>query len=289
MSDTINCPQCSSPLPAGASFCTSCGHRLEAAPTASDQFTPPEDATRVETPGLNDPTQTFAPPSEPPAGGPSGGFGAAPAPWQPADSGAPATGGWNPAPPQAQQPAPQQAWQQPQPGAAPQGWGAAPGQQGGPAPWETHGAAPASAPSGAAQPSQLGGIAGLVGGVLTLVGLFTAWFKVTGADAISGWDLASGDKGLESKDPYIVLALGLVAIAVGVMLFVGQKRPIARIVALVVGVAIVGVAANDWMTTASLVEDELPSSVELTGQFGFYLTIVGGIVTAAAALLPAKK
>lgn len=125
-----------------------------------------------------------------------------------------------------------------------------------------------------------------------MIGIFIAWFELSAggvSESITGWELASGDKGLESKDPYILLALGIAALVIGVVLFMGQMRPIARIAAVIVGIAIVGVTANDWMTTASLVEDNFPSTVELSGGIGFYLTIAGGIVTAAAAALPAKK
>ncbi|MEO6988290.1 MAG: hypothetical protein ABI239_06545 [Aquihabitans sp.] len=132
----------------------------------------------------------------------------------------------------------------------------------------------------------------LVGGVLTLAGLFTAWFEITVggvSDTITGWELASGDKGLESKDPYILLALGIGAVVIGVLLFLGQKRSLVRIAAVLVGIAIVGVTANDWMTTADLFKDLFAESDKLAGAFGFYLTIAGGIVTAVAAVLPAKK
>lgn len=315
MTDTISCPQCSSPLPAGAMFCTTCGHRLEApaAPAGTDEhvdpaptvappmpFTPPEDSTRIDTPGLNDQTQAFASPPAPSSGPPSSGEQAA-APWQPADTGTPAPAAWSP-PPQTSTPQPQgspQPWQQqqqpgapaygaPQPGGAPQGWGAP--TQGTQQPWDNTGTASAS--TGAADASPFGGLAALAGGLLTVIGIFIAWFELSSggvSESITGWEMASGDKGLESKDPYILLALGIAALAIGVVLFMGQKRPIARIAAVVVGIAIVGITANDWMTTASLVEDNFPSTVELSGAVGFYLTIVGGVVTAASAALPAKK
>ncbi|QXC61657.1 zinc ribbon domain-containing protein [Aquihabitans sp. G128] len=73
MSDTMSCPNCSATLPAGAAFCTSCGTRIgadAAASAAPAAPAPPEDATRVDNPGLHDATQVFTPPApayEPPA------------------------------------------------------------------------------------------------------------------------------------------------------------------------------------------------------------------------------
>lgn len=302
MSDSTTCPNCRATLPDGATFCTSCGTRIGEAAAAAPP-SPPEDATRVDTPGLHDSTQVFSPPPAAPA-----------APWQPAESStpppapaweapaasappappsweappaaappsweapaAPAAPAWNQPPAQQAQP-----WQQPG-GAPPQQWGGAqaPGQQ-----W---GAPPAATSSASTGGSPIGGLVALVGGVLTLIGLFTAWIGTNLTDdTTTGWALASGDEGLKSNDPYLILALAIGALVLGVLLFTGTSRSIVRIAAVVVGVAVVGTAARDWMSIADLAKD-LPSSVKIEAKFGFYLTIAGGIVTAVAALLPAKK
>lgn len=137
--------------------------------------------------------------------------------------------------------------------------------------------------------SPLGGISALVGAVLVLVGLFTAWLgnNITD-DTLSGWELLDGDNGFETSDPYLLLALGIVGLAVAVALFRGVARTPMRIVAVVVGVAVVVTHARDWMDIADIAK-KLPQGVEITAQFGFYLGIAGGVLVALSALMPAKK
>lgn len=287
MSD-ITCPNCSATLPAGAVFCTSCGHRMEA---AAPPPPPPEDATRVESPGLHDSTQVI-PPADP----------AASAPWQPT---APPANDWSAAP-SAPPAAPEQpAWGAPAAPPAGQNWGAPaapaawgappqgapqPGQPGAPGAPAWGAPAPAAAP-GAVEPSPAGGGAALAGGVLAVIGLFIGWFKVSLAGAsktFSGWDLASSDQSpFESTDPYLILVLGLVGIAAGALLFMGKMRPIARIVAAVAGVAVIIVVLRDWMTASDLIKDT--AGAEIKQEVGFFLPIVGGVLLAVGAVLPAKK
>lgn len=296
MSDTTTCPNCSATLPSGAAFCTTCGTRLAPAEAPAPEA-PAADATRVDNPGLHDATQVFAPPPAPPA--------APAAAWQPAEAATPpplpgpppAQPGWG-APPASPPPPPAApaAW----PPAAstappPTTWGAPGAAPASPATWNQAPAgawgAPAPAPAAAAGGggSPLGGLVALVGGLLVLVGLFTAWLgnNVTD-DTLSGWELLDGDNGFETSDPYLLLALGIVALALGVALFRGVARTPVRIVAVLVGVGVVVTHARDWMDIADIAK-ALPQGVEITAQFGFYLGIVGGILVALAALLPAKK
>ena len=129
----------------------------------------------------------------------------------------------------------------------------------------------------------------ILGAILTLIGLFTAWIGINKPDTtFSGWALVSGDEILKSNDPYLILALGVAALVVGVVLFTGTARSIVRIAAVVIGLAVIGIAARDWLSITDVAKD-FPSDVKLTAQFGFYLTIAGGIITAVAAVLPAKK
>ena len=268
MSDTTTCPNCSAALPSGATFCTSCGTRIGEAPA--------QDATQVVGPGLTDTTQVFAPP--PP-----------PAPWQPAESAAPAApAGWTPPPTAAPPEAP--AWQAPPPApGAPPVWPAAPA-----APAAVWGQQPGPAAPGPTKPttggSVLGGLVALIGGSLTLVGLFTAWIGVDGTSTTAtGWDLASGEPsiGLESTDPYLLLALGIGALVLGLLLFTGKARTMVRIAAVLVGAAIIGVLVRDWLSIVDIVKD-IPGA-KVTQEFGYYLGIAGGALTIVSALLPGKK
>ncbi len=282
MSDTTTCPNCSATLPANATFCTSCGTRIgEAAATPASP--PPEDATRVDNPGLHDATQVYnPPPPAPPAAAPPG-----PAPWQPADSpsappAGPGAAPWTPpgqAPPAAPAAPP---WQQPAPG--PAGWGA-PGAAPAP-PWGA--AAPATTSTTATgDGSPLGGIVAIAGGILSLIGLFTAWIGSDGTDeTLSGWDLTADDKLFSSSDPYLILGLALGALALGALLFTGVSRKIVRIAAIVVGLALIATPIRDWLSIVDIVEG-IPGA-KANQEFGFFLTIAGGVLVAAAAFLPTK-
>jgi len=302
VSDSHPCPSCGADVPAGAAFCTSCGSRLgePAAPPA-----PGPDPTMADGPTPQDPTIVAAPPSPAPGPwAPPGDTGPAPAPpappapagaptppaaaWPPPAAAAPPAGappaaaGWPAAPPTT-------------PAGAP-GFGAPPAAPawGAPAaapPWDPSAAAGPSAPTGPAR-SVLGGIAAVVGGALTILGVFSGWVTLgpsgnTVTD--SAWSLTSGDGFLKSNDPYLLLGLGIAAVVVGLLLFVGTLRPLVRIAAIIVGVAIVVTAALNWSSVASFVTDNFASDFEAKTAIGFYLVIAGGIVTAVAALLPAKS
>ena len=299
MSDTINCPNCSATLPSAASFCTSCGNRIEtaapAAPPPPATFTPPPvDPTQVGTPGLHDATQVYSPPPAPAAPPPappqatSPGAGASAAPWQPA---AENSGSWGAptSPPETQQvPAwvqSAQALSNPMNVATPPGW------------QEQAVAAPPSTKSAG---SPLAAVLAALGGVLTLIGTFMPWIGSNLSDAgLSGWDLTSGDKGFllpdnslltfESMDPYVLLALGVAGLLVAVMSLNGSTRSLAKIVGLIAGVAVIGFMIRDWTSLASVVKDNAPGNFEISSDFGFYLSIAGGAVIAFSALMPAHK
>jgi uncharacterized membrane protein YphA (DoxX/SURF4 family) len=131
----------------------------------------------------------------------------------------------------------------------------------------------------------------ILGAILVLVGVFTPWISNNQDDPqfeASGWDLAAGDKALESTDPYVLLALGAVALAIGAILLLGVLRPVARIAAVVVGLVVIAIMVRDWLSIADAVTDR-GSDFEITAQFGFYLAIAGGVVTALASLLPAGR
>lgn len=313
MSDTTLCSNCGSALPAGAAFCTNCGTRLDAAPVVPP---PGPDATRVDTPSLNDATQVFSPPPAAPTG---------PSAWEPTNWGTstPPPSGQAPpppaaplapppgaplAPPPAPAPPGAPAWQAPPatPAAPPPGtanWGAAPPSAAPPTPaWTPPGGTPTPGVTGAAPKSgsPLGGIAAVLGGVLVLAGTFTGWVVNKATDgAISGWDMTSGDKGFrlpsgsmltfKSSDPYLVLALGLGALVIGIALFTGAAAKPARLAAIAIGVAVVIVMALDWTSITDLVSKNAPSDFEVKTGIGFILAAAGGVVTALGGVLPGKK
>lgn len=311
MSDTT-CPSCHATLPSGAVFCTNCGHR-------TDQGTPPapggDDATRVESPGLHDSTQVYGG-----APAPSGGDAppAAPPAWQPADPAADpaAGGGWGaPAAPAAPsepswgaQPGPSgPAWgaapaSPPEAQAPPGNWGGQPAEQ----PWGAPGAAPGGSPApawgagapgapapawgttapAAAKSTPIAAILAVVGGAVGLVSLFLTWFALKGGDSITAWAMTGANDVLKSKDPYLLLAAAIVAIVAGVVMFMGKGRPAVQVLALVAGLAVVGVAIRDWMSVADLVND---TGGQIDGGIGYYLAIAGGAVAAVGGALGLVK
>jgi hypothetical protein len=155
------------------------------------------------------------------------------------------------------------------------------------------GAAPAAPPAAAAKASSpLGGIAAIVGAVLTIAGVFSGWVTLGPEGSTvtdSGWSLTTGDGFLKSNDPYVLVGLAAAAVVIGLLLFVGAVRPLARLGAIGVGIGIVAVTALNWMAIADFVTDNFTSDFQADAAIGFYLAIAGGIVTAIGGLLPAKK
>ncbi|MFN8019387.1 MAG: zinc-ribbon domain-containing protein [Acidimicrobiales bacterium] len=290
MTDTIGCPHCGAQLPAAAAFCTSCGQRVGA------------DQTLVDTPGLNDPTQVVPPVAPPHPNPPAPPEMAPPMPTEAPLPPAPTSGPWGPtstasvpdgppttAPwdPPANPPPP--SWQQPTPPMEPQAW-AGPG---GMAPASVYGTAPApaGAPTGR-RPSIAGGLAAIVGAILTIAGVFSGWVTLRPEGSrvtVSMWSLASGDGFLKTNDPYVLIALAGCAGLVGLLLLVGVGRTVARILAILIGLGILGLVAADWMSISNFVQDHFPTSFQAQTAVGLYLAVAGGIVTIIAGLLPAKK
>lgn len=132
----------------------------------------------------------------------------------------------------------------------------------------------------------------LIGAALTIVGVFSGWVTLDpggNSETVSGWSLTGGGGLLKSNDPYAILALGVVGALIAILLFTGTARTLVRIAAVVVGVAIVAVAAVNWSSIASFVTDHLPTSFQASTAIGFYLAIAGGILIAIAGLFPAAK
>ena len=310
MTDTISCPHCSASVPSGAAFCTSCGQPLgmPAAPAADG----PADDTRVDTPGLHDATQVqpaappppspFAPPPPPAAFDPATTSPSA-GPWGPGGAGAP-----HAAPPAAPpsappwtppEPPPPATWQQPQasppgasydPAASPP-IGGQPWDSSAPPAWGTPAPVPPATEAKRTK-SPIGGIVALIGAIVAIVGVFSGWVTLdpgSNSETVTGWSLTVGEGLLKSSDPYLIVGLAAVAVVLAILLFAGVARVAVRIVTILVGLGIVGVAIANWMSIASFVTDNLPESFEATGAIGFYLAIAGGVLVAIAGLMPAKK
>ena len=184
---------------------------------------------------------------------------------------------------------PQSAWGSPIPG------------QSAPA-WQAPVAPPTSpsAPSEVKTGSPLGGILAIVGGALTIAGLFIPWVTNNQSNAgLSGWDLTSGDKGFmmsrgdlltfESFDPYALLVLGFFGVLIGLVMFTGAARSIARVAVVLAGLAIIGILVRDWSSLSEVVSQKAPPEFEIATATGFYLSIAGGAVLAVASLMPAKR
>jgi hypothetical protein len=135
----------------------------------------------------------------------------------------------------------------------------------------------------------LGGIVGLVGAALTIAGVFSGWVKLGDTGTVTAWSLTEGEGLLKTQTPYAIVALAVVAAVVALLLFAGVARTLVRIVAALVGIAIIGVTAANWGEIASFVTDNFPSSFEATTAVGFYLAIAGGVLVLLSALMPAKK
>ena len=108
-------------------------------------------------------------------------------------------------------------------------------------------------------------------------------------DSLTGWALATkADIRITTDDPYWLLALGIVALAVSVVLFV-RAMPALRIALAVVGLAIVGLTIYDLSSIRSVVQDTFSNDEAINFQLGLWLTLAGGIVCIVAACLPAAR
>lgn len=289
------CPSCSTSLPDGALFCTSCGHRLESAAAA--------DTAATETA----PTETAPPPPPEPAPEAASEFtDPAPTAAMPASE-APAPPPTAPPPPPAASPQPPPAAPQPpaQPWAdsattqvpatpAPTGWSAPPPAQG----WDPGSGtqpaaewghapapdAPASTKSGA---SPLGGVLGLLGGIVAVVAAFLPWISFEAGGTSTSYSLlklmtGGDDVPLESSDVVFLLIAGIAAVILAVLVFTTRSKALSGLL-IVAGLGMIAVGVLDWMSVVDFSED-LPNTITIDGALGLYLTYAAGAVTAIGGL-----
>jgi hypothetical protein len=152
------------------------------------------------------------------------------------------------------------------------------------------GAAPAAASTAtSSSKSVIGGIITIIGAALTIFGVFSGWVELGDTGTVSGWSLTEGEGLLKSNDPYLLVGLAVVALVGGLLLLVGVARTLVRIAVILLGLTIVAITVLNWLSIASFIEDNLPSSFEATAGIGFYLAIAGGVLAAIGGLIPAGK
>lgn len=263
------CATCGAELPASAIFCNQCGNRDLREVGAGGQAPSPVESTIT----ADSPTIPVEAPLPPPPG-------RMPPPPLSSPAGTPTLAGptvmddrtsvWSPAAPAPQYssgasgplPAPPVTVGQPVPPVAP---------------------LPTAAASGGG--GRFGAALLLVGGAVAIVGAFLDWMKITPdwaeAFTLSGW--ASTD------DAKIALVLGGLAVVAAVVVLGGALRGPIRLIAAVLGIALIGVGAYD---TYDIIQ-RLPDALEKAGVsgiridapgIGLILVIVGGVVVLLGAL-----
>lgn len=298
------CPQCGATIPTGAAFCTSCGTRLADAPTTSAAVTDTpqnEDVTRVEDPGLQGATRVLpetppasSTPDDPTTGSATGSATPPPQSTPPATFAPPPPAAWG-------NPQGEQGWGQPA-ATPPSSWDSPP-----PAPssWDQPGtpaaatwpaaATPPAVSTAATGPAPASAVVGVIGALLTIIGLFLPWVSartgttlslVANEDSLTGWALATrSNLRITTNDPYWLLALGIVALIVSLVLFV-RGMPLLRIALGLVGLAIVGLTIYDYSSIRSVVQDTFTTQEGIDLRIGLWLSLAGGVVCLVAACLP---
>lgn len=135
-------------------------------------------------------------------------------------------------------------------------------------------------------------LAGLLGGILAMVGIFTAWGQISGwvSVGISGWDLATNGKVMgDNVGREIYACLGVSGAIIGLVAALallawprsgGLGKPLLALGGIL---AIIGAAWGiaDIDTGSAL-------GVSAGRGSGVYLTLVGGIVCLGAMLVPRR-
>lgn len=133
---------------------------------------------------------------------------------------------------------------------------------------------------------RLGAILVLIGGAVALVGSFGEWMKMKPdwADAVTlnGWTL--------SNDAKVIAVLAGVAIVAAVVVIAGNLRGPIRVLSVIIGIVIVGLAAYDTYDILQRLPDSLENSgvqgVEIAAPgIGLILVLAGGVVIILGALV----
>ncbi len=145
------------------------------------------------------------------------------------------------------------------------------------------------------------GIIGIVGAILMIVGVFLAWAELNilgvSLGTISGWDIFSNsDVGSIVKytfTPLVALIGGILAIVLMVIPTFANTDSMQKasnilgIISIIIAIAVI-VLGILFMTQSW---DVLGKSISMMNyiQYGFWLTLIGAIITAIGGIMPIAK
>jgi hypothetical protein len=131
-------------------------------------------------------------------------------------------------------------------------------------------------------------IIGLIGGILTAIGVFGTWMTEkasTGGTEVSisasGWDLARGTtatSGFSLKLPYLALVGGILAV-VGSVIALVKPIMVTKVLLAIGGIlALMGVAFGLVMADTGAAITGAAIGVSMGTGYGTYLVVIGGIL-----------
>ena len=133
------------------------------------------------------------------------------------------------------------------------------------------------------------GIMALIGGAMAAIGVFMYWVDV-GIIQITGWEiwdmLGKYDEFNFYMVPMIVLVLGVLAILLAGISLGGKTGGGSRLFFIIIGIALIALPILFLMdVTGGYLGTDL---MEILG-WGFYMSLIGGLLVLIAAALPNAK
>ena len=145
------------------------------------------------------------------------------------------------------------------------------------------------------------GIIGIVGAILMVVGVFLAWAEINilgvSLGTVTGWEIFSNSDAKEIVSytfvPLIALIGGILSIVLMILpTFASidkyeKANKILGIIAIIIAIAVI-IFGILFMTQSW---DVLGSTISMSSyvQYGFWLTLIGAIITAIGGLMPIAK
>ena len=162
------------------------------------------------------------------------------------------------------------------------------------------------------------GIIGIIGAIILVVGVFLAWLTpdtaamqlLFGDKAYSGWDIQGNLNGIKDASglyqglgyafvPLVALICGIISLIIMIVPTVmnadkfKQINNILGIVALILAIVVVVCGILFWMQSITWGTGSTTISYKLTELYkigiGFWLVLVGGIITMVGGLMPIIK